>query len=119
MIVGKIMNNLSRIRESKKMNQLALSMKIGVAQETVSAYEMGKSYPSVATLLKLCEVLDVSADFLLDRTDVSTPVDKLLLNNLSTGELELLSVFRRLPAGKRERVIGFMAGMLESAEEKK
>ena len=57
------------------MNQLSLAMKLDVAQETISAYENGKSYPSVATLLKLCDIFDASADFLLDRTDVKYTAD--------------------------------------------
>lgn len=32
------------------MTQVRLSVELGVAQETVSAYESGKHYPSVATL---------------------------------------------------------------------
>ncbi len=109
------MKNLQKIRQVKDINQLTLSMKIGVSQETVSAYEMGKSYPSVSTLLKLCDVLDVSADFLLDKTDISYPVSKLLIENISAEELEILSMYRKLTLKKRERVAGFLYGMLSDS----
>lgn len=107
------MYNLLKIRTEKNMNQVALSVKLGVAQETISAYENGRAFPSVDTLLKLCKIFHVSADFLLDRTDVRTPVNELVIDNFSKEELELLSIFRKLPPSKKERAIGMLLGLSE------
>lgn len=41
------MENLFKIRTEKKMSQLNIATKIGVAQETVSGYEIGRAYPTV------------------------------------------------------------------------
>ena len=49
------MENLKRIREKKKVTQVRLSIACEVSQETISAYESGKAFPSVdtfATILK-------------------------------------------------------------------
>lgn len=107
------MINLCKIRTRKKMSQVNLSMKIGVAQETISAYESGRSYPSVDTLLKMCEIFNVSTDYLLDKTDIPTPVQNLLVDTLNSKELEMIALFRELTAGQRERVIGFALGLKE------
>lgn len=58
------MKNLKKIRIQKHMSQLNLGMKIGVDQVSISSYKMGKSFPSVDTLFKLCHVFNVSSDFL-------------------------------------------------------
>ena len=105
------MNNLIKIRTRKKMSQVNIATKIGVVQETVSVYESGKSFPSVDMLMKLCDIFDVSADFLLDRTSVEAPVEKLIVGNLDSKELEVISAYRELDPSKRERAIGMILGM--------
>jgi transcriptional regulator with XRE-family HTH domain len=106
-----LMKNLFEIRTKKKMSQVNLSVKIGVAQETISAYESGRSFPSVDTLLKLCEIFNVSADYLLDKTNISTSVNNLLVDNLNSKELEIIALYREIPADKKERAIGLMIGL--------
>lgn len=105
------MNNLKKIREQKKQTQLYLSLAIGVQQETISAYEKGKSMPTVATLLKLCKHFNCSADYLLDLTDTKAPVDDLLINNLSPFEAEVVSLVRNLSEVKKNKLIGFIEGL--------
>ncbi|WP_052446576.1 helix-turn-helix domain-containing protein [Candidatus Soleaferrea massiliensis] len=110
------MKNLQKFRESIRLNQLALAMRIGVAQETISAYESGRSNPSINTLLKLCDELDVSADYLLDRTNVPTSIEQFLQKDLSEEELEMLSAYRKLPVTKQKRAVGILIGMLYKDE---
>ena len=47
------MENLKKIREKKKITQVRLSIAAEVSQETISAYESGKAFPSVETLIKI------------------------------------------------------------------
>lgn len=61
------MENLRRLREAAGLTQIELSEKIGVKQGSYSAWERGEAMPSVANLLRLCAVLDTSADVLLGR----------------------------------------------------
>ncbi|MFI3174761.1 MAG: helix-turn-helix transcriptional regulator [Bacillota bacterium] len=108
------MINLAKIRNEKGMNQLNLGMKINVDQVSISHYENGKSFPTVSNLLKLCELFHVSSDFLLDKTDVRTPVNLLATENFSNDELELLALYRNLPRNKKERAIGMLVGLSDS-----
>ena len=69
------MKNLKELRQKKKITQIRLSIAAEVSQETISAYESGKALPSADTLIKLADFLDTSVDYLLDRTDNSTPLN--------------------------------------------
>lgn len=107
------MNNLYKIRTERKMSQLALSVKLGVAQGTVSAYESGKAFPSVPTLIKLCKIFNVSADFLLDMTDVRYSVKDFCDKDMSPSELELVTHFRKLSYPQQNKALGIIIGMSE------
>lgn len=86
------------------MTQVRLSIELEVSQETVSAYESEKHYPSVASLLKLSEIFHASCDYILGLSDVRwpyqsaslTPIEEKLLaewNTLSDQKKALLSAY--------------------------
>ena len=56
---------IQRARKSVKLTQLQLSEKIGVTPQYISDLERGVTGCKIATLLKLCDTLGVSADFIL------------------------------------------------------
>lgn len=60
---------LKTVRKSKRLTQLDLSKQLAVSKGTVSAYEQGLSYPSLETFIKICGILDTSADYLLGGSD--------------------------------------------------
>ena len=63
---------LVRIREARKKKALTmkeLAQKVGVVESAISMYETGKREPDYSTLVKIADVLDVSTDFLLCRTN--------------------------------------------------
>ncbi|MDO5112216.1 MAG: helix-turn-helix transcriptional regulator [Clostridia bacterium] len=107
------MENLRTLREQKGITQLRLSVEIGVAQETVSGYELGKTMPSAETLCKIADFLDTSTDYLLDRTHVKAPVTQLTIDGLSADELEVVSLFKKMSKEQRDKAVGFMMGILE------
>jgi transcriptional regulator with XRE-family HTH domain len=106
------MNRLKELRESKNMTQVRLSIELGVSQETISGYEIGKASPPADMLIKLADVLDTSVDYILGRTD-NRYFNKLNKSDLSEQELEVLLNFRKLPKNKKERVLGFLIGLEE------
>ena len=63
------MERLKRLREGKNMTQVRLAIELGVSQETISGYEIGKAVPPADMLIKLANVLDTSVDYILGRTD--------------------------------------------------
>lgn len=62
-------NNLKICRENKNMTAKEVSEKIGVTKQYVYNMEVGKSNPSVDTLMKLTELYNVSTDYLLGLTN--------------------------------------------------
>jgi transcriptional regulator with XRE-family HTH domain len=107
------MNNLKKIRESKNITQSRLSIEIGVPQQTISSYESGKSKPSIKTLCKMAEFLNTSTDFLLDKTDIIHPINQLVSNGLHKEELQLISMFRKLPTNRQRQIIGNISGLID------
>lgn len=97
------MKNLKKLRQKKNITQIRLSIAAEVSQETISAYESGKALPSADTLIKLADFLDTSVDYLLDRTNNSTPV------NLKEDHYsdDLMYNFNKLNNKQKEDVIWY------------
>lgn len=60
---------LKKARQRKKLTQEELAKKLKTTKGTISNYENGHSSPSNEMLKDLADVLDVSTDYLLGRTD--------------------------------------------------
>jgi transcriptional regulator with XRE-family HTH domain len=58
-------NKLRKLRIENKLTQTELAELIGVTRAAVANYERGKN-PSIDVLKKLCEVFNVSLDYLDD-----------------------------------------------------
>lgn len=56
---------IQQSRKAAKFTQIQFSEKIGVSTQYISDLERGVVGCSVSTLIKICDVLDVSADFIL------------------------------------------------------
>ena len=91
------------------MTQVRLSIELEVSQETVSAYESGKYYPSYQTLLKLSQILNSSIDYLMGLSDVRHPQ----FINLSQDEKQVLGLYSGLSDRQKERVLGYLQALQE------
>ncbi len=60
---------IKEFRISLGLTQKELAQKIGQTQSTIFYWEKNINEPSISSLKKLCEVFDVSADYLLGLTD--------------------------------------------------
>lgn len=69
MTINFLGDKLKSIRKSRHLTQLELSKRLEVSKGTISAYEQGLSYPSIETLVKICNILDTSSDYLLGLSD--------------------------------------------------
>lgn len=80
-------------RKSLKMTQEELAEKLGVSTQMISNLENGKKAIRPENLVKLCEVLNISADYVLTGNHTAKAVngisDKLL--NLTDDELRLIN----------------------------
>lgn len=61
-----ISENLKREIETSGKTKTEIAKAIGVSRPTVSQYLSGRAQPTLATLSKLCNFLDCSADDILN-----------------------------------------------------
>ncbi len=102
-------NRIRELREEKKMTQLRLSIELDVTQETISAYEVGKHYPSVKSLLKMTELFRSSMDYIMGLSEIRLPTKK---DGLPQDEAAVLSLFSELDSVGKQKAIAFIQGML-------
>lgn len=96
------MKNLKKIREKLNITQIRLSTEIEVSQETISAYESGKSLPSADVLIKMSKFLNTSIDYLLDITD--NPI----ISKKNTSDIdELLLYYNKLDKEGKNDVLTY------------
>ena len=62
-----------RFNECMKYSPLSyadLARKLNITKATMSMYKHGKALPSLETFSEICDLLDVSADFLLGKKEL-------------------------------------------------
>lgn len=101
-------NRIKQLREENNMTQVRLSIELEVSQETISAYESGKHYPSVTALLKLSEIFHASCDYILGVSDIRFPYK---ISDLSPQEHTLLLKWNSLDSRKKELLLAYIDGL--------
>lgn len=66
---NKFAERLQEARKDKNLTQTALAKALGFAQSTISGWEQGVREPCFDDLIKICDFLEVSADYLLGRKE--------------------------------------------------
>lgn len=106
------MERLRALRDEAGMTQVRLATELGVSQETISGYEIGKAVPPADMLVKLADRLNTSVDYILGRTDNKHPT-RLLENELTELESDLIAHFRKLSSQMQQRALGYVIGLYE------
>lgn len=104
-------NRIKELRTSKGITQLQLSMELECTQENISAYENGRTLPSLAILMKMSTILDASMDYIMMRSDLRSSIDT---QNLNKDEKRLLSYYKMLGPVQREKSLAYMQGMMDT-----
>ena len=63
-------NKIRQLRKDAKYTQTQLADMLSTSQDTVSIWELDKALPDIESLIKLCKVLDVSADYILGLSEI-------------------------------------------------
>lgn len=104
-------NRIKELRKTHHMSQIRLSIELGVSQETISAYESGKHYPSFLSLVKLSEIFGASIDYIMGLSD------ELYSNKKETPkETELLRIFGLLSEQEKNLVIAYSQGVFDNSK---
>ena len=91
------MNRIRELRKSQGWLQSDLADKLNTTAQSVGRYETEQRQLDPETILKLCEIFDVSADYLLGRAALPSP-------ELSEEETELVLAFRRADEDAKDMV---------------
>ncbi len=91
--------NLSALREMRGLTQAELGSRAGIAAASISHFETGQRIPSLDSLIRVADALDVSVDALLGRIPLgaSAPVDPIFAR-ASRASAETLDTLRRVTA---------------------
>ena len=69
---------LRLLREEKGLGQKEIGGLLGVKGSSIGKYEYDQRTPSPKAINKLADYFQVSADFLLGRSDIRLPADKVI-----------------------------------------
>ena len=81
----KIGTRINTLLADKGMKQKDLAKELGVTDNTVSYYASGERTPNIEQLIKICEIFDVSSDYILGLSDVQTRNETIQGINEKTG----------------------------------
>ena len=93
------------------MSQVRLAIELEVSQETISAYENQKHYPSYLQLVKLSTLFHASIDYIMGLSEVRVPVNVSDREDVST----MLYLSSRLTDKQVELVIAYIQGILDAS----
>ncbi len=97
----KIGERIKSLRKEYDFTQKQLADMLNYGHTAISNYETGKNEPSIADLIKLSEIFQVSVDYLLCKTNIKNPY-------LSTESLEIFNEFKSYFIGspiRRQRLL--------------
>lgn len=98
---------LKTIRKKRGLTQAKLADKLGVCASTIGMYEQGRREPDNKMLAKICEVLNVSTDYLIgfDKfdKDMKKEVDDVIDEFINTLEKQPNLMFDGKPITEDDR----------------
>ncbi|MBS4900715.1 MAG: helix-turn-helix transcriptional regulator [Clostridiales bacterium] len=94
-------NRLKEVRESLKLNKKEFAEKLGIKYSTYANYESGLREPASDVLIAVSDIFDISIDYLLGRSDKTTPSYSL---ELSSAEINIIKNYRMLDQYAKETV---------------
>ncbi|MCQ2471800.1 MAG: helix-turn-helix domain-containing protein [Clostridia bacterium] len=100
-------NRIRELRKANHMSQIYLSIELEVAQETISAYENGKHYPSFQSLVKMSKLFNVPIDYIMGLSD------SIGNNDLTAKENQIIRMFKALNSDNQDKVIAYTQGLLD------
>ncbi|MCC3359681.1 helix-turn-helix domain-containing protein [Bacillus sp. REN16] len=97
-------NRIKYVRKTNKLNQVEFAKIIGISQGTLSEVEQDKYNPSIETIILIHKNFKVDLEWLLVNLNSSNPYKSKIVGN----EVELLTLFRKLPSDEQDEVIGII-----------
>ncbi len=90
--MSNIKNRIRDLREDLDLRQIDVANATGIDQKTLSNYETGKTNPDSYSIIKLADFFDVSADYLLGRSEINIKSNKDIIKLLEKIESEIKEI---------------------------
>lgn len=88
------MIRLKALRVEKQWTQAALAQKLRTTQQTIARYETGEREPDFATINRMCDLFNCTADYLLGRSPIKS-------FDISQEEYRIIEIYRSMnPDGR-------------------
>ena len=121
-------NKLKELRKNSALTQKQIADVLGIDRSTYSYYENGKASPSLAVLMRIAKVFNVTLDYVIygdesktvqanvlsDNCSVYTKVDSFV--NLSDTEKNLLMYSRLLDSDTVDELVKYAENLVKSKE---
>lgn len=104
---------LKEARKRKNLLQKELASLLGVSRTTVTSWENGTRVPEFETLQRIADVLEVSVDYLLGRSDNPSPTPSKTQKPLHQRRIELEEAFKELLQSDTVMFDGLPVGELD------
>lgn len=93
-----MIKRLKELRIEKQITQKKIAERLNITQQTYSDYETGRTNPDIETLIKICDFLEISTDYLIGRSDdfgnVTIYPQTENVNALSSEEQKTIDIIR-------------------------
>ncbi len=99
-------SRLLTLRKEKKISQGDLAKKIGIHQNILGRYERDETTPNIEIVSKIADVLEVSLDYLVGKTNAE--IDQKLLNTVLA--------IQKLPEEDRNCIMYAIDGLIQHAK---
>ena len=97
------------LRKQKGITQGELAKELSVSKSTVAMYEIGKNFPNVEMLHKLCKALNTTGDYLIGLSDA--PDKKFVPHkniDLSPDAVQLINNYNKLNTSGKEKASDYV-----------
>lgn len=110
-------DRIKEARKAKKLTQRQISEMVGVATTTFNGYENGNREPSMYTLSKIMETLDVDANYLFqDEMNIKKSSESI---KIDSEEQELVAIYRNMNPQGQEKLVEYARDLSETGKYKK
>lgn len=104
---------IKELRCDRGLSQEELARKVGTSQRNISKYEREQLDLSTESIKSFCDFFEVSADYLLGRSDDFGNVSvQNAAPALSEEETELVRLYRTMSSAQRARFLAYGDGLL-------
>ena len=112
-------DRIRRYRLAKGLTQVRFGELVGIAQRTVTYYELKGTSPPPAILVKMADVLEVSTDLLLGRKKVAAPGKGHIEKPTDVRRLRHLQRLEALPLNDRKALFRIIDALSERSSKRR